>query len=56
MKTTQEFDQLYAFIAYSRDFVTVDSEIERLSNDVQIGIDNIMQHDNSCILYGIDAL
>ena len=55
MKTNAEYDQLYAFIAYSREFVSIDQEYERIPNDYPIGIENI-EDNNACILYGIDAL
>ncbi len=56
MKTNKEYDQLCAFIAYSREFVSIDQEYERIPNDYSIGIDNMIEDNNACILYGIDAL
>ena len=56
MKTSQEYDQLCAFIAYSRKFVSIDQEFEQMPNDIPVGMENMIEAGNACILYGIDAL
>lgn len=56
MKTNQEYDQLYAFVAYSRKLVSSDQEFERSPIDVQMENENMSEDSNVCILYGIDML